>query len=400
MIENWKQDITETINSKKYYGFEMGGLFRFYISLVKIKKMNVYIWGNKENVESMVKFLENEGLNIKGIICTNESSIGDILGISVISQRKFESECEKYNNVFVFIYDMPIVKNPREFRFRVIRKLYKIVSKGGSYEHYRRDKILKKISVEFYMLTEKEKAALCQISSHEFDDDRITFYQNNAGEIVSTLDYYNDEETFSVINEYLRSYIEKDVYKKEQLPFRYKYFYGEKGKMLYKQKENEVWVNLGACSGDTISVYLCSEPSFDQIIAVEGDSVVFDELEKNIQKLPENMRTKITCKKIYVDNETNERDLLGGKTVTLINADIEGAELSALKSLSKVIKRDMPVLAICIYHKKEDIIEIPKYIKSLSNEYVLMIRKYVPAWGNVNREQELVLYAIPPERIL
>ena len=53
----------------------------------------------------------------------------------------------------------------------------------------------------------------------------------------------------------------------------------------------------------------------------------------------------------YFNQRNDER-------ITLINADIEGFEMDMLKELEKIIKRDRPVLAISVYHKKEDVLTI------------------------------------------
>ena len=76
--------------------------------------------------------------------------------------------------------------------------------------------------------------------------------------------------------------------------------------------------------------------------------------------------------------------------VTFIKMDIEGSELESLKGARNTIQRDKPKLAICIYHKPEDMTEIPLYIKSLVPEYRLYIRHHS------NRFGETVLYAIMP----
>ncbi len=73
--------------------------------------------------------------------------------------------------------------------------------------------------------------------------------------------------------------------------------------------------------------------------------------------------------------------------VTLIKMDVEGAELESLKGAEKIIMRDKPKLAICIYHKPEDMIELPEYIKSIVPEYKLYMRHHS------NIAAESVLYA-------
>ena len=80
--------------------------------------------------------------------------------------------------------------------------------------------------------------------------------------------------------------------------------------------------------------------------------------------------------------------LLSGTPVTLIKMDIEGSELSALRGAENTIKEYSPRLAICVYHKPEDLFVIPSYIRSINNGYKYYLRKYVPNCG------ELVLYAV------
>ncbi|MFI3174418.1 MAG: FkbM family methyltransferase [Bacillota bacterium] len=72
--------------------------------------------------------------------------------------------------------------------------------------------------------------------------------------------------------------------------------------------------------------------------------------------------------------------------------DIEGAELVALQGGEQTIKKYKPKLAICIYHKPEDVIELFAYIKNLVPEYKFYIRHYS------NTQTETVLYAIPPKK--
>jgi FkbM family methyltransferase len=57
-----------------------------------------------------------------------------------------------------------------------------------------------------------------------------------------------------------------------------------------------------------------------------------------------------------------------------IKMDIEGYELRALEGARETIMKYMPNLAICVYHKPNDIWEIPKYIKSINPEYSCILR--------------------------
>lgn len=88
-------------------------------------------------------------------------------------------------------------------------------------------------------------------------------------------------------------------------------------------------------------------------------------------------------KTIAIDDVVGKRD-----KITFIKMDVEGAELESLKGAKEIIKRDSPKLAICIYHKPEDIITIPLYIKELVPQYKFYLRSYS------NADNEMVLYAV------
>ena len=73
--------------------------------------------------------------------------------------------------------------------------------------------------------------------------------------------------------------------------------------------------------------------------------------------------------------------------VTFIKMDIEGAELKSLMGAKNTITKNKPRLVICVYHKPEDICEIPEYILSLVPEYRFYLRHYCSVGS------ETVLYA-------
>lgn len=79
---------------------------------------------------------------------------------------------------------------------------------------------------------------------------------------------------------------------------------------------------------------------------------------------------------------------LSGNKCTFIKMDIEGAELDALKGAEKTIEQFRPKLAISLYHKREDLYEIPIWIKSIMPNYKMYLRHYA------NKQWDLVLYCV------
>ena len=74
--------------------------------------------------------------------------------------------------------------------------------------------------------------------------------------------------------------------------------------------------------------------------------------------------------------------------------DIEGSEPKAIDGCKETIRRDSPVLAICLYHRLEDVWEIPRQINRLNKNYNFYLKRYSDdGW-------ELVLYCVPTNRTL
>ena len=70
-----------------------------------------------------------------------------------------------------------------------------------------------------------------------------------------------------------------------------------------------------------------------------------------------------------------------------IKMDVEGFEKAAIKGASETIRKYRPYMAVCIYHKLSDILEIPYMIRSVYKDYKFYIR------GGFHSE----CYAIPSE---
>ncbi|GHU50053.1 hypothetical protein AGMMS49975_00320 [Clostridia bacterium] len=80
---------------------------------------------------------------------------------------------------------------------------------------------------------------------------------------------------------------------------------------------------------------------------------------------------------------------LDGRPVTFVKMDVEGAEMEVLLGMEMTIKTYKPKLAVCIYHKHEDLTEISSYLIGLVPEYKFHIRHY-----NSNETEEVLFCTI------
>ena len=176
------------------------------------------------------------------------------------------------------------------------------------------------------------------------------------------------------------------------------------------------YIDCGAYRGDTIEKFIeWSGGAYEKILGVEADPINYAALEKFIRTKDYKNVATINCgvwneqTTLTFDGRSNtsstiseggdvtiraERidDLVGEfglKNVRLIKMDIEGSELNALKGAVETIGRDNPDLAVCVYHRTEDLITIPQFIKNLRADYKFYLRKHT-----FITDVELVLYAI------
>lgn len=185
--------------------------------------------------------------------------------------------------------------------------------------------------------------------------------------------------------------------------------------------DNEVYIDAGCYNGDTIKRFndFCFG-NYNRIIGFEPHPVNYQQTMENVKKWGLH-DTEIIQKGVWSSDgeysfileygtgaegarimdtgdtmaQTTTIDkVIGDERVTFIKMDVEGAELEALKGAKNTILRNNPKLAICIYHKPEDIIEIPLFIYDLAPDYKFYIRhhNYIQDAGNI--ALDTVLYAL------
>lgn len=179
---------------------------------------------------------------------------------------------------------------------------------------------------------------------------------------------------------------------------------------IIKFREQEVFLDCGCYDFETSLTFLQKCSSYRKIVCFEPNE---DNRRKILQKIEQLSKDNIELLPYGVWNERDTLYFEGsgssvmvsdeGKQkvevvsidevikdkVTFIKMDIEGSEMRALLGAAKTIVENRPRLAISVYHKPEDIIEIPAYILSLVPEYKLYLRHYSNYFAT-----ETVLYAI------
>lgn len=75
--------------------------------------------------------------------------------------------------------------------------------------------------------------------------------------------------------------------------------------------------------------------------------------------------------------------------VHLLKYDLEGFEVPALRGARRLIESSRPGLAICVYHRAVDFVDVPAVVLDMHDDYELRMRHYTEGW------EETVLYFTP-----
>lgn len=174
-------------------------------------------------------------------------------------------------------------------------------------------------------------------------------------------------------------------------------------------EEDEVFVDCGCYDGQTSKNFISwCEDKYKHIYAFEAEANKIKQCE---EALPKDKVTIYPCGvwkesgKLHFKGNLQEGSciseegdmavpvesldhVLGDEKVTFIKMDIEGSELQALQGSKKLIEENHPKLAICVYHRPEDIYEIPQLLLEYNSDYTFYLRHYSC------RHCDTVLYAI------
>lgn len=167
---------------------------------------------------------------------------------------------------------------------------------------------------------------------------------------------------------------------------------------LVKCDENEVIVDLGAYTGDTILSYIHNygPASYKKIYCYEITPATFKILKENLKGLNNieyrlkgisdeettmaisNNEESASANNLTKDENGNvsvttlDKDIK--EKITLIKMDIEGFEQKALNGSKNHILNDHPKLLISVYHNNEDLWKIAKMIYEIHDDYKFYLR--------------------------
>lgn len=171
---------------------------------------------------------------------------------------------------------------------------------------------------------------------------------------------------------------------------------------FFKLSEEEVFVDAGGYVGDTILEFINKvEGKYKKIYSFEPDemllSIIATLIEKqqllDVEVFPYGLYNSSGEMNFWNGSETGSSkisdvgslkirtrkldDIIPDEIeVSYIKMDIEGVEREALKGADTIIKKYYPKLAISIYHRADDLWEIPYQIMTDYPDYDLYIRHY------------------------
>jgi FkbM family methyltransferase len=180
---------------------------------------------------------------------------------------------------------------------------------------------------------------------------------------------------------------------------------------LLQPSADDVYMDLGAYTGDTVRRFIRLAGGFKRIIAVEPEERNFRKLFENTKELENIELVNAAVGDVYgeilftraagkgsakgkggakgkgktapVIQETVDRLVdAAGIVPTFIKMDLEGAERGAINGAAGTIKKYGPRLIIAAYHRIDDLWSIPKLLISINPDYKIYLRKSpcLPAW--------------------
>lgn len=165
---------------------------------------------------------------------------------------------------------------------------------------------------------------------------------------------------------------------------------------IFKPSADGIFVDGGCFDGGTIGAFIEWNGNYKKIYSFEPEP---EQYKRCKAMYADNEKVKILNNAVWDKKETlrfvsagggshvsadssicvegiSVDEVVGDEKVTFLKYDIEGSELKGLIGAKNTITRNKPDLAICVYHRREDLYTIPYYILSLCPDYKIYLRHY------------------------
>ena len=238
------------------------------------------------------------------------------------------------------------------------------------------------------------------------------FFENQKEKIAFNAELLSDSESKDVYLKMIRFRYTHDISEYPSYNLFNSYFV----EGITPHEDNGVFIDCGAYTGDSAQSYLkYNSGNYKKIVCFEPDEENYNKLKRNFSSFDNVEIVKAgvwdsdtqlcfqsgggSASNVIDDNENVEGIVkikvcsIDGnpycQDATFIKMDIEGSEYNALCGAVNVIKKNRPILAICIYHSNEDMIRLIQWINDLKLNYSFYVRQHS------FDESDTVLYAIP-----
>lgn len=251
---------------------------------------------------------------------------------------------------------------------------------------------------------------------YDSERENYEYFVDHQAELNSVYDLLSDSKSKRLFINLINYRISRDqIYLEGMTETTPQYFPSEQT-LNIKANAERIFLDCGAFDGDTVRAFLNHVGrDYERIIAVEPNKKNYELMRKNLATVPNveyhnvgifDRRTRLhfiddgitdysfvdECGETVIDTDSID-NLLNGRAVTFIKMDIEGAEYEALVGAKHTLKKYTPTLAVCVYHKVEDLFRLQLLIEdTCPNKYDYYLRHYSPT------VIETVLFALPKNR--
>jgi len=259
--------------------------------------------------------------------------------------------------------------------------------------------------------------------AHQFPDVFLPYYQfelplqlqSKATDILEGSQLWADDESRRQFMAHIKFRLFLDY---EALPRNREQGYLP-GDLFSNLPANTVFVDCGAYDGDTIRQFLRQQDGrFGRIYAFEPDEKNCDRLRAYVQSMGDHIAARVQIFNAAVGNARKEigfnatGDMSASFTENgsarvqvlpldevvatdgasaLLKFDVEGAEAEALEGARNLIRKSRPIVALSIYHRPDDLWQLPMQLNSMTDGYRFFLRT------QGEDGMDVICYAVPSD---